>query len=345
MTNENRPYTPHWIHTFFDWLDRLPISPLITTLVLIPLLIGIIQHIYVWSVGLLPAGEFNTDLGTAGVYLIFLYLLAFNRRGAPRAIDDFRPLLDVSDEEFQALKYRFVTIPMVGGTIVFLALGGLSFWNGLLDKAVAPELDYAVPGLRLGIWLFAGGCGGIFVYQLARQLRQISAFYRMPERIDLFNQDPLHGFARYTATIAILIVLLLVVQQIDPTAFASYSTAGIVAYYAAILGVAATIFYLPLDGVHRRLVAEKRRLLQENNTRIDTILQRIHAAAFEHEDYTDVGGMRNVFAALQEERTTLKGLSTWPWRPGTLNGVLSAIFLPIILSLLRDFITGLLGVG
>ena len=124
-------------------------------------------------------------------------------------------------------------------------------------------------------------------------------------------------------------------STLDPTAYES----RVVFYFScALIPLILLMFYLPLSGVHRRLVSEKERLLQEANSRIATILDRIHSAAFEQQAYGDVGGMHTVFSTLREEKETVQGLSTWPWRPGTLTGLLSALFLPIILALLRDLI-------
>src|SRR3989337_944196 len=111
----------------------------------------------------------------------------------------------------------------------------------------------------------------------------------------------------------------------------------------AVIPLIFLMFYLPLSGVHRRLVSEKERLLQEANSRIASILDRIHSAAFEQQDYEGVAGMRAVYSTLKEAKETVQGLRTWPWRPGTLTGLLSALFLPIILPLVREILSMFLG--
>jgi len=206
-----------------------------------------------------------------------------------------------------------------------------------------PAVDYAFPKMRIGIWMVGSGMACLFGYQAARQLRQIGAFYAMPDRIDPFNQRPLYGFSRYTATLGTLVFISLLLSVADPTAFAAYSSAGLIAYFSFLVVLALLMFYFPLSGVHRRLVYEKDRLLQEVNSRIATILERIHLAAFEQQAYEDVGGMRTVFSTLREEKEIVQGLSTWPWRPGTLTGLLSALLLPIFLTLVREIILLILG--
>jgi predicted PurR-regulated permease PerM len=148
--------------------------------------------------------------------------------------------------------------------------------------------------------------------------------------------------SRYTATVGLIAFAAILASFADPTAYASFSSAGTIAYFFVLIGLILLVFYLPLSGAHRRLVSEKDRLLQNVASNIATILARIHSAAFEQQDYQEVGGMRNVLSALREEQQAIQELSTWPWRRGTFTGLLSALFLPVVLLLIREIITRLL---
>ncbi len=342
-TLESRPYRPNFMHALFDWVDRLPIPAWLTFVLLVPL-VGLAQHLVAWGRGLLAVGKFNYDLGSAGTYLtttflVFLYVL----KAAPQALDRFRPLLQVAEEEYAHLKYRFVTIPSGLGSLLFLLGVTTGAFGGFSDRAVAPAIDYAFPLMRIGvIWMFGSGVFMLFGYQVIRQLRQIGRLYAMPERLDLFNLSPLYGFSRYTATLGIIIFLVVVAGAlIDPTAYESPLV--LLSSIGSIVPLILVMFYLPLAGAHRRLVSEKERLLQEVNSRIDTILERIDEAAFEHQDYADVAGMRTVFSTMREKKETIEGLSTWPWQPGTFTRLLSALFLPVVLVLIRELVSRLLG--
>ena len=334
-----RPYSPSFIHAFYSWLDRLPIPAWLLLVLLIPM-VGIAQHLVAWRKGALAPGQFNFDLGTAGfwlgIFLVGIYVL----KGAPKALDEYRPLLNVTEEEYARLKYRFVTIPNGPGTLFFLIGLASGAFSGFSDMAVAPPIDYVFPQLRIGIWMIGSGGTLLFGYQVIRQLRQIGAFYAMPEQIDLFNLRPLYGFSRYSATLGIMFFASMALSTLDPTA---YKSEVVFFFSSATIPLIFLMFYLPLSGVHRRLVAEKERLLQEANSRIASILDRIHSAAFDQQDYEGVAGMRAVYSTLKEEKETIQGLRTWPWRPGTLTGLLSALFLPIILALVREIISMFLG--
>lgn len=344
MTTEpslERPYPPNIIHRFYGWLDRLPVPGWLLLLLLIPT-ISLAQHVVAWTREFLAPGEFNWELGYSGSYLVGILLaLLYGLDGAPRAVDQFRPLLAVTDEEYARLKYEFVTIPS-GPGILFVVTGAiLGAFNGFSDMATAPAVDYAFPQMRLGIWTLGSGFFFLFAYQIVRQLRQISAFFAMPERLDLFNPSPLYGFSRYTATIGIIaIVVVALGALLDPTAY--QNPVVLFSSFALIVPLVLVVFYLPLSGAHRRLASEKEHLLQEVNARIETILDQIDSAAFERQDYGEIAGMRTVFSTMREKKETIEGLSTWPWRPGTFTGLLSAILLPVVLILIREIITRLL---
>lgn len=337
------PYRPNFIHAFYNWLDRLPIADWLFIVLLFPA-VGIAQHLVAWSRGMLSPGQFSYDLGTAALYLTPGLLLGiYILKAAPKALEEYRPLLDVTDEEYADLKYRFVTIPSGLGTLFFLIGAAIGAAMGFSDMAIAPAADYAFPQMRIGIWMTGSGVALLFGYQVARQLRQISAFYAIPDRIDPFNQRPLYGFSRYTARLGVLAFVVILLSFADPTAYAAYSNTVLIAYFSFFVVLILLTFYLPLSGAHRRLASEKDRLLQEVNSHIATILARIHSAAFEQQDYQDVGGMRTVLSALREEEQIIQALSTWPWRPATIRELLSALFLPIVLVLIREVVTRLLG--
>jgi hypothetical protein len=281
------PYRPNFIHAFYGWLDRLPLPDWLMLAILIPL-VGLAQHLVAWSRGLLMESEFSYDLGTAGIYLGGYFLGIYALKGAPKALDEYRPLLKVSDEEYSLLNYRFVFIPGRLGTIFFLIGALLGVIMGFSDMAVAPAVDYAFPLLRMAIWATGSGITFLFGYQIIRQLRQIDEFYAMLKQIDLFNPRPLYGFSKYTATLGVFVFFVLGLSIIDPTAYAAFSGAGLVVCFTAFALPTLLIFYLPLAGAHRQLVAEKDRLLQEANLRIETMLERLHAAALEQQDYKEV---------------------------------------------------------
>ena len=236
-----RPYPPNFIHAVYAWLDHLPIPAWLFFVLLIPL-VGIAQHLVAWSKGALAPGQFNFDLGTAGYYLVVFLIGIYVLKGAPKALDEFRPLLEVTDEEYARLKYGFVTIPKGLGTLFFLVGLAGGAVSGLSDMAIAPAVDYAFPELRIGIWMIGTGATTLFGYQVVRQLRQMGRFYAMPKQVDLFNLRPLYGFSRYTSALGIMFFAYLALPTLDPTA---YESQLVLVFSASLAPLILLMFYLP----------------------------------------------------------------------------------------------------
>ena len=339
---KNKPYRPHFIHAFFNWLERLPLPSWLSTLLLFPL-IGIVQHLVAYQRGFLLPGEINFDLATAGYWIagpLLIYL--WSVKGSTKAWEDIRPLFDPDGETYARLQYAFFTIPGRKGTLIFWVgvLAGIQ--NGLSDKAVAPAVDYAFAELRLTIWALGAATISLIIYQLIRQLGVIKTLYHQAEHVDIFNQQPLYGFPVFTAVYVFILLLFVLVAPffLDPTAFAS----EVVLYVsAAFVPISLLMFYSPLAGMHSRLRMEKEALQAEVGNRIRMILRQIHQAAFDEKNYANTGSMISVHAVLLKEKEAINDLSTWPWRRGTFSGLVTALLFPITLSILRDVISGWIG--
>ena len=340
---ENKPYKPNFLHVFFDWLDRLPLPAWVSLLLLFPV-VGLAQHLVAYGRGYLNPGEFNFDLGTAGYWLLsgpLLFIWAM--KGGRQAWIDIQPLVSSDKEEhFARMYYEFFTVPKWGGTVALLIGGLTGLWMGFADKAVAPAVDYAFAELRLSTWVIGSAFIILTLYQLIRQLNIIQNLYTRVAKVDIFKPQLLYGFPKYTATfgVAIFFYIYLAPVMLDPTAYASNASYGAL---VLIVPLALAMFYLPLAGMHNRLLNEKEALMAEVGGRIRTILRDIHRAAFDKKDFDNTNSMIAVHSILLKEKDVIEDLSTWPWRPGTLRGLVSAILLPVILSILRDVISGWIG--
>jgi len=338
--SEQKPYKPNFVHSLFEWLDRLPLPAWVSVLLLFPV-VGLVQHLVAYGRGFLTPGEFNFDLGTAGYWLVGSPLLfIWAMKGSRQAWEDIKPLVNPDQQEkFDQMYYAFYTVPKWQGTAVFLIFGLAGLGNGLADMAVAPAVDYAFAELRISIWAIGAAFSGLIVYQLFRQLKIVRNLYSRVIRVDIFNPQPLYGFPKYTAIfgVAIFFYAYLAPLILDPTAFASGLSYALTAMFGPFILL---MFYLPLAGMHNRLLNEKETLRAEVGNRIRMILRDIHQAAFNEKDFANTNAMIAVHTVLLKEKDTIESLSTWPWRPGTLNGLLSAILLPVILSILRDVLSG-----
>jgi hypothetical protein len=97
------------------------------------------------------------------------------------------------------------------------------------------------------------------------------------------------------------------------------------------------VFWLPLRGANRILVLEKRRLLKEVNVRIRANFELLHSKTDNHE-YQNIADIRQMIESLRIEQESIKSIGTLPWRTGTLTGLLTAVFLPVLTSSLIDIV-------
>jgi hypothetical protein len=185
-------------------------------------------------------------------------------------------------------------------------------------------------------WVLGGS-----LYLLIRLLRLVSHIYTKYAQINLFKVVPFYGFARLGAFIAGLqIVAVYTISATAPT----YLTANLATLSTGLifLGLALCCFIWPLWGIHRLLVAEKHRQIGQNAERIETTLKELHRH-IESSDFTGMDKIQQALASLEMERKILQGVSTWPWSPETLRGVLVTLLLPVtawvIQKLLERFLT------
>lgn len=331
------PYKAAFTHAMNVWIDRLPFSKWLFYIIVL-VTYGGIQHVVAWSKGSLPFGEFNLYLGFSATWLIeVLFLGDYLIFGAGKILDEFRPMLSLSEEEYVRARYRFTTIPRTLGTVLFLIGSLLGYIIADSVREVSPEINFIFPALTIGAWMLTSALGVTYFYQVIRQTRQIRQFYSHIEKIDLFNLNPLYAFSKMTALLAIFIFAVVYVTPLvlDPASLQS-DIVIIQSYFFVALSLG--IFYIPLAGVNRRLIAEKDVLLRKVTDRIELMLARIHHAV-ETQDYSDVNGMRTVLLSLKEEKELIESVPTWPWKPSTFRGLISAILLPITIWLIQQLLS------
>ena len=127
----------------------------------------------------------------------------------------------------------------------------------------------------------------------------------------------------------------------------------LVVFGLPMLLLAAAAFFLPLRGLHDRLVEEKRRLLTAGAGSLEATIAALHRLS--HDEVanqndidasrvaqTRIDALSKAQSALIQERDVVQRLSTWPWDPSTLRTVVSAIALPIVLFLITRYLDRLI---
>jgi hypothetical protein len=185
---------------------------------------------------------------------------------------------------------------------------------------------------------------GVFIYHTIWQLRLMQRIYTDHTQVHLFEAGPLYAFSRLTARTATGLVLLAYVEiPVLPEEWRTHPGYGGLAHYGLILGiivVAVVTFVWPLLGVHQLLAAEKEQ-------RQTALAQRMDAAISELQRPLEASELGPVEVTRRKEAldtlvlavNEVQKISTWPWRTGTVGGLVTTILLPLLLW----FITRLLG--
>ncbi len=94
------------------------------------------------------------------------------------------------------------------------------------------------------------------------------------------------------------------------------------------------IFVWPLLGIHRRLVQEKQRLLRESAQRLEVMIAELHSRVDTRELHSK-DELHVIIGSLEREQNMLTKIPTWPWRPETLRGIVTALLLPLVVYFLQ----------
>ena len=343
----NRPHTPtsdareasaykaSWIDRLLATVERLPMPYWLVYLALSVVEVAVL-HIVGWIDGWVPPFQFERfallfPLWTWGPLAAVTYLDAV----ALAALREFRPLLKVDDERVRRLEYEFTTMPfrpvIISGLLWSATYAIICY---VLIPAWADLYSVGPLALTIGIaaGLFAFSTGSTIYYHTIRQLRLVSQTVARVSTFDLFRLDPVYAFSRLTAQTGLAwifllsITLLLFPSRLNPIPMIVLSVFQI--------ALALSAFVLPLWSVHKRLVTEKRALTAGISSRVEAAIRRLHRH-LDEDDLARIVDVKDAFAALAAERDVVDKIPTWPWRGGTLGGILSALALPIVLFLIQ----------
>ena len=326
------PYPPSWVDGVTDWVRRLPIPWWLFYLAMGAA--SVLLFTAVQARGGAYVGGFiawHVFLGIQPVYP--LAAIHYLGREAHNALQEYQPAMDREYPMAEA-RYRLTVLPAL--PTFFASLGGMTLmvvWI-LQGPSGAAELrlsNSAFPFFAAFV-LMMGLAYGPLVFFAVHQLSEVRRLYAQVALINLYDPDPLFAFSPLTARMAVAIAFITYGWSAgDPTTFTDplslFTT-------IATVSLALIIFILPLWGVHRRLVTEKRRALAQNGSRLKSTTVELHRRL----DAGEIVGMDDLNKALANlglERAHLLRVSTWPWQPETLRGLVAAIGLPVVIWLIQ----------
>lgn len=341
---KSKPYTPSWIDRLVDWIDQLP-GPAWSYYLGFGITLFLLQLIGLWVEEALQNGFRSLiPFYLAGAITLFLLLFHYLEELSGNSLKTLKPALISSEDEYQTLYYQLTTLP--ASTTILASLIALAFVlvsESILGTFRLAALDpYPISASLLRyIYLASWWIFGAFIYHTIHQLRLVHRIYTRHLRVNLFQMRSLYAFSNYSALTALsLAAIPYGWMGINPGDWISEPVSLFV--MLGITALAVTAFAWPQFGIHRLQIAEKDRLLDEANKRLEATIAELHQRV-------DAGNMEGMFelnsaiSSLKDELRILEEIPTWPWRPETVRWLASALLLPLGLWLLQLLLQRILG--
>ncbi len=327
-----RPYAPSWVDALIAGVQRLP-GPSLAYYLGAWLLLFLLANVVKWLDGSQPPGTLEPLWALRVVHgVYFLALMHYLKGAASRAFHSFCPALAVGEGESAELCYRLTTLP-AWPTLLVSGLGlTMAIWFVLFEPAPTDYVTSPLAAIFDGMGLvFTLTTLGAMLYHTVHQITTVSRIHATATRIDLFRPAPLHAFSGLAGRTVVGYILIM-----DPTIlyFLGFMreeihdprTLGVLAFMTLLV---AASFFLPLLGMHRRMEEEKTRLQTEANQRLEATIAELHRR-IDAGDMASFTELQRGLTALDIEREALTDIPTWPWQPGTLRLVITALLFPVI---------------
>jgi hypothetical protein len=300
----------------------------------------LVQSATAWIEGAIPAATFlPAQVFLAGAIAFILALFRYLNERAESALSNLRDALDAEGGVLDRLQYELTTLPAgrtVLASLLILAVVLLTEYAGETYRLESldgfPTSAALLRGLYLAIWWIFGA----LLYHTVHQLRLINRIYTRFTRINLFQMKPLYAFSNLTAfTAGSLTVLPYGFLAANQISFQGELDPAAILLILGIQAIAVLTFLWPQLGIHQLQAAEKGRLMDEANRRLEATIQELHRRV-DGGEHEKVGELNTTLAALQTELAALKGIPTWPWQPETVRWLITALVLPLGLWLIQS---------
>jgi hypothetical protein len=351
MENDLEKQTPRklghlktsFLDKFMTYVEKQPISYWLIYLVLFLLQITMI-HILGWITGWLPSYTFSSILFLFPIWQwVPLAIMTYSNSVSRQAVDTFKPLLDLDENELGGLKNEFSNMPsrsVILGSVIW-GIIYIMLVYGTFNSAIKYfGFDNILASVIILEGLFAYLTGSAIYYHSFRQLGLVNRTVKMVKRFNLLQLDPVYAFSRVTSFIGVSWMIMLSLTLLTfPIQLISGLTLVILGLQ---LVMAVAAFILPLWFVHLRLRSQKTNLLSELNRQFESTITKLHVC-LDKDDLGPVPQLKDALLGLSAERDVLNQIRTWPWSGSTLTGFLSATLLPIGLFIIQLVIQKLIG--
>jgi len=331
------PYRAGWINHLVASIERLP-GPFWGYYLGLGVLLTASYTLIKWRDGAYAEGQlFIPHLLFAGAAPYTLYISHLMIRTGYTALARMRPVLTEEGEHYALLAYRLTQTPALPSAVASLAGLGLGY---LLWRVYLPPYNEAlklssntIAGFEALLLFATMSVIAAGVYQLISQLRAIN-YITHATQINLFGPQPLYSLTYLALRGATSVALYTLMLALGAPQVSSAPIILLIIF--GMQALAAATFFLPLLGVHRKLLEEKQLLQEHVGQRMQNALRELHSKA-DAGDGSAIESQLKILNGLQAEMGIIEKTSTWPWHPETMRLVATAIILPMIVYVAQKF--------
>ncbi len=280
------------------------------------------------------AGPFDAGSwrGMLGVVITPYILLVqpILRRLRDDAIKSLRPLVRISDDEFQQL---LAEAPLFNRRLEWLALGIGGLGGTLLSR---PWVFW--PGATLVYGLLGGGLMycllGWFIYSSLSGTRLFAQLQRRRLKVNIFDLEPLEPIGRWSLGIAL--------GYIGGNTLSLFFVAepgrleNIIIYTPLVLAPVA-VFFLNMMSTHRVMVEAKKRELKRVRVSLEAAYEALNERAAKRE-IKDLGALLDSFTAWASVEQRVKEVPEWPYTESIMRSLVGLLFLPIVVFVVEGIL-------
>lgn len=349
------PYAPSWVDRLQGWLvaRQAPVWSIYLSAWLITW--ALVSGPVLLRGTSIPPFALRVHASFSANVVLFLGAMHYLDGVAQRAIQAFCPAMEADEQSSAYLRYAITTLPARPVLLVSLFAGALPLVLSPVSIPAMAQFYLATSPLAIAINVglvstLGSATFGVFLFHTIRQLRVVSQIHRQHTQVSLFRLQALYGLSSLTARTAFALVIVGAIAYATrgpaPATLSSSTvwpdpvTVG-VGYLILSVSMAAAVFASPLIGLHRMLMEEKSLLQAENDRRLERALGQLHRLVDE-EDLEQIDALNKAISSLVTERDVIRKTPTWPWSPGALGVLTSAVVLPIVVWLLQNLLDRIL---
>lgn len=308
------------------WATAVVAAVLLLFLILATFLDGVINDLSTW-------GFWQNNLEGLVLIIYILVVHVFMWRLRERAIQAFRPLLPLDEDDFNRLAAEVATpkrrwewtSALIG---IGLVAGMGQPWN----------LPWGPGKLWLSMYLvitetLENGLLAWLIYDTLAGAVRIDRLSRRDLKLDIFDTELLTPIARWSLGISLAFVGGISLSLVFGTQESLLRWQSIT-LYAILICVTILIFFISMRSAHNAMAGAKKREL-------DLAREHLAAASRELKDQAlrgQVGGMERRYSAITSWATyqrLVKETPTWPFNAGIIRRLIASTVVPAVVDLIK----------